>query len=178
MKNPCCPNTECPGRRAGEKATVGPHGFYKTRSGRRRRYRCCACKSTFGSTRGTAYYRLQHRRELFDEVAKLSVEGVNKSAISRVKGIAWNTVHRWLERAGELCRRFNDKNLVGYELSELQADEIRTFVGGKQDVVWIFAGIEVGTRLWPSTMVGRRNYQNTLDYSETCSIVAKTLRIP
>jgi len=117
---------------------------------------------TFGSTRGTAYYRLQHRRELFDEFANLSVEGVNKSAISRVKGIAWNTVHRWLERAGESCRQFNNKNLVGYKVSELQADEIRTFVGGKQDVVWIFAGIEVGTRLWPSTVVGRRSYQNTL----------------
>ena len=90
------------------------------------------------------------------------MEGVNKSAISRVKRIAWNTVHRWLERAGESCRRFNDKKLVGYELSELQADEIRTFVGGKQDVVWIFAGIEVGTLLWPSTLVGRGSYQNTL----------------
>ena len=101
-----------------------------------------------------AYYRLQHRRELVDEVANLSVEGVNKSAISRVKGIAWNTVHRWLERAGESCRRFNDKKLVGYELSELQVGEIRTFVGGKQDVLWIFAGIEVGTRFWPSTVVG------------------------
>ena len=77
-------------------------------------------------------------------------------------GIAWNTVDRWLERAGELCRRFNDKILVGYELSELQADEIRTFVGGKQDVGWIFAGIEVGTRLWPSTVVGRRSHQNTV----------------
>jgi IS1 family transposase len=36
------------------------------------------------------------------------------------------------------------------------------FVGGKQDVVWIFAGIEVGTRLWPSTVVAMRSYQNTL----------------
>ena len=44
------------------------------------------------------------------------------SAISRVKGIAWNTVHRWLERAGRFFRRFNDKKLVGYELPELQAD--------------------------------------------------------
>ena len=87
---------------------------------------------------------------------------MNKSAISGVKGIAWNTVHRWIERAGKCCRRFNDKKLVGYELSELQADEIRTFVGGKKYLVWIFEGIEVGTRLWPSTVVGRRSYQNTL----------------
>ena len=162
MKNLKCPNADCPCRRDGREERIATHGFYKTRSGKRRRYLCRACGTTFSSTKGTAYYRLQHRRTLFDEVASLSVEGVNKSAISRVKGIGWNTVHRWLERAGESCRRFNDKKLVGYELSELQTDEIRTFVGGKQDVVWIFAGIEVGTRLWPSTLVGRRSYQNTL----------------
>ena len=144
MKNPCCPNTECPVCNAGEKATVAPHGFYKTRSGRRRRYRCCECKLTFGSTKETAYYRLQHRRELFDEVANLSVEGVDKSAIARVKGIAWNTVHRWLERAGESCRRFNDKHLVGFELSELQTDEIRTFVRGKQVSAAVDSGMFSG----------------------------------
>jgi hypothetical protein len=31
------------------------------------------------------YYRLQHRRAIFDEVASLSVEVLNKSAIARVK---------------------------------------------------------------------------------------------
>ena len=36
---------------------------------------------------------------MFDQVAALSVEGVNKSAIARVQQIAWNTVDRWLEKA-------------------------------------------------------------------------------
>jgi hypothetical protein len=39
---------------------------------------------------------------VFDEVAALSVEGLNKSAIARVKRIAWNTVHRWLEKSSRL----------------------------------------------------------------------------
>ena len=42
---------------------------------------------------------LQHRRATFDEVAALSVEGLNNSAIARVKQIAWNTVARWPEKA-------------------------------------------------------------------------------
>ena len=46
-------------------------------------------------------------------------------------------------------------------MSELQADEIRTIAGGKRDVVWIFATIDVCSRLWPSTVVGRRSYRNT-----------------
>jgi hypothetical protein len=38
-------------------------------------------------------------------MAALTVEGLNKSAIARAMRITWNTVHRWLERAGSWCRR-------------------------------------------------------------------------
>ena len=44
---------------------------------------------------------------------------------------------------------------------ELQADEIKTIVGSKEQPIWIFAVIEVWSRLWPSTVVGKRSYQNT-----------------
>src|SRR4029453_19489056 len=69
---------------------------------------------------------LQHRRAIFDEVAPLSVEGMSKSAIARVKRIAWNTVHRWLEKAAVWWRRFGHRKLKGLSFPELQADEIRT----------------------------------------------------
>jgi hypothetical protein len=78
-------------------------------------------------------YRLHHRRAVFDEVVSLSVEGVNKSAISRVKEIPWNTVHRWLERAAACCRRFNHHKTSGLEIPEL-----RTFISGKDRTAWIF----------------------------------------
>jgi IS1 family transposase len=113
-------------------------------------------------TNGTRYYRLQHRRARFDEVASLSVEGVNKSAIARVKRIAWNTVHRWLERVAVWCGRFSDRKIRRLTAVELQADEIKTIVGSKEQPIWVFAVIEVWSRLWPSTVVGKRSYQNTL----------------
>ena len=47
-------------------------------------------------------------------------------------------------------------------MEELQADEIRSFTGGKRRPTWVFAAIEVGSRLWTSTVVGRRSYRNTL----------------
>ena len=97
---------------------------------------------------------------MFDEVASLSVAGVNKSAISRVKGLAWNTVHRWIERATESCRRFNEKRAGAIEIVELQADETRTFVGRKKSQIWIFAALEVCSRYWPAMVVGERNSEN------------------
>jgi hypothetical protein len=46
---------------------------------------------------------------------------------------------------------------------ELQADEIQTIVADKEQAIWVFVVIDVGSRLWPSTVVGKRSYRNTLD---------------
>jgi transposase-like protein/IS1 family transposase len=162
MKSLCCPNKACPQAQKASAGNIIRHGFYKTKWGKSRRYRCRICGTTFCSNAGTPYYRLQHRRTTFDEMAALSVEGLNKSAIARVKGIGWNTVARWLEKAADSCRRFNDRNTKGFTAAELQADEIRTLVGRKEQPIWIFAVIEVWSRFWPSTIVGRRSYRNTL----------------
>jgi hypothetical protein len=47
---------------------------------------------------------------------------------------------------------------------ELQADEIRTIVGGKQQQIWVFV-IDVGVPAVASTVIGIRSYQNTLSLS-------------
>ena len=152
MKTLRCPNKDCRflGKIASE--TIIRFGFYRTRWGKRRRYRCQTCEKTFCSNTGTPYYRLQHRRATFDQVATLSVEGLNKSAIARVEGIGWNTVDRWLEKASDCARRFNNKETTGFKASELQADEIRTITQGKQQPTWIFqplrSGPDFGLRLW------------------------------
>jgi transposase-like protein/IS1 family transposase len=158
MKSIGCPNPACPPASAG---SIIRHGFYNTSSGKRRRYRCLSCGKTFCANSGTPYHRLQHRRSTFDQVAALTVEGLNKSAIARVKQIAWNTVARWLEKAAHSCR-FNDRRIATLAVGELQADEIRTIVGSKEHPIWIFTAIDVWSRLWPATVVGRRSYRNTL----------------
>jgi len=78
------------------------------------------------------------------------------------KGIAWNTVARWLDTAARVCRQFNRGRIAGLVVEELQADEIRLFTGGKTRPTWMFAAIDVWSRLWTSTVVGRRSYRNTL----------------
>ena len=60
-----------------------------------------------------------------------------------------------------MCRRFSQGRVTGFVVEELQADEIRSFTGRKTRPTWIFAAIEVWSRLWPSTVVGRRSYRNT-----------------
>ena len=54
------------------------------------------------------------------------------------------------------------ETITGFAVEELQADEIRTFAGNKKTPSWVFVAIEVWSRLWPSTVSGRRSYRNTL----------------
>jgi IS1 family transposase len=86
---------------------------------------------------------------------------VSKAAIARLEGMAWATVARWLERAAQAAHAFNHARTRGVVLRELQLDEMRSFVGSKKRVSWVFAAIEVWSRLWPATVVGSRNYRNT-----------------
>src|SRR5262249_48179749 len=178
MKSLSCPKKHRPPSKQGDVGAIIRHGFYTTRWGKRRRYQCQACGKTFSSTTGTPYYRLQHRRSTFDRVASLSVEGLNQSAIARVNRIGWNTVHRWLERAAACCRRFNNLKINRLSIVELQADEIRTIVGSKEQPIWVFVVIDVWSRLWPSSVVGKRSYHNTRDLFRDVSNRMALQRVP
>ena len=90
----------------------------------------------------------------------MCVHGLAISTMARVKRIAWGTVARWLESASAYAQRFNAQMLKGFVICELQADEIRTFVGGKKRVIWVLTTLEVWSRLWVSVVVGRRNFRN------------------
>ena len=136
------------------------YGSFATKAGRRWRYRCTVCRGTLSTNTGTAYSGLRCTRREFDQVASLRVEGVSISATARVTGHSRNTVARWLERASTAARRFNDRMLRDFDLIELQADELCTFVGKKSQTCWLFATIEVSSRLWAGSVLGRRSDRN------------------
>ena len=136
------------------------HGSFATKSGRRRRYRGTVCGGTLSTNTGTAYSGLRCARREFDQVAILRVEGVSISATARVTGRSRNTIARWLERASTAAKRFNQRMLRDFEIRELQADELCTFIGSKSRPTWLFATIEVWSRLWASSVLGRRSSRN------------------
>jgi hypothetical protein len=61
----------------------------------------------------------------------MSVEGISKSAIPRIEHQDWNTVNRWLELAATLARKYNNTKTRGYDLEELELDELSTFLGNR-----------------------------------------------
>ena len=158
-----CPNPDCSLKGKLGRGNILRHSFYVTSQGRRRRYRCKQCGRTFCSTYGTPYYRLHKPRSLFDEIVHMCVHGVGISAMSRIKRMAWGTLARWLDLAAKYAERFNARMLKGFVIHELQADEIRAFVGTKKRVVWVLTTLEVWSKLWVSVVVGRRNFRNIKD---------------
>ena len=90
----------------------------------------------------------------------MSVNGVDKSSISRMTGLSWTTIERWLETTALYAQNFNEQYIKGYDIKEVQVDEIRTFVDSKKNVQWLFTAIEVSSRLWISTVLGSRTYKN------------------
>ena len=160
IQNQACskPGCENCGKRG---INIGGHGWFTTKSGRRRRYRCKICGGTVSTNTGTAYSDLRCTRREFDQVASLRVEGVSISATARLTGRSRNTVARWLERASAAAECFNRRMLRDFEVVELQADEVYAFIGSKSKPTWLFATIEVCSRLWAGSLLGRRSYRNT-----------------
>ena len=152
---PGCDNFGKPG------LNIVGHGWFSTKSGRRRRYHCKVCGRTLSANTGTAYRSLRCTRREFDQGASLRVEGVSISAAARVTGRSRNTIARWLERASTAAERFNQRMVRDFDIIELQADELCTFIGSKRRTMWLFATIEVCSRLWAGSVLGRRSSRNT-----------------
>ena len=85
---------------------------------------------------------------------------MSSSATARVTGHARHTSARWLERASTAAKRFNQRMLRDVAIIELQADELCTFIGNKSRATWLCAAIEVCSRLWAGSVLGRRAARN------------------
>ncbi len=100
VKKPRCLNPTCSLHGNVESTRIIRYGFYRTTAGKRRRYRCVGCGQTFSTTKGTPYYRLQHRRTTFDTVVTLRVGC--QSVGDRPDRTAGLEYRRPLARAGRL----------------------------------------------------------------------------
>jgi hypothetical protein len=98
IKHRYCANSDCALPGQVPQGNIVRQSFYRTTQGRRRRYRCTRCGRTFSPTAATPYYRLHKPRALFYEVARMSVDGLGKSAIACIKRIAWNTTAALLHK--------------------------------------------------------------------------------
>jgi transposase-like protein len=156
-----CPNCTSADRDRADTGEIIAHGSFRTQSGRNQRWLCGMCSRSYRARSGTVYFDLHCTQDEFDRVARMGVEGASISAIARITGRSRSTITRGLERAADAAKRFNDEQLRDFEIKELQADELCTFIAAKTNAAGVFTTIEVSSRLWPSCVVGRRSYRTS-----------------
>ena len=167
-----CPFPEGPSHTQARPRGVVRHGFMHSRTGARTRLLCRTCGRTFCSRRGTAYYRLQRSRSMFDTFAAAFVEGASLASLSRTLRVAPATAARWLARAAQAARAFSAEHDRVAAAAELQFDELAARPAAEAASPWVFSAIEVGSRYWVAAVVGRRNRRTTREFTmavrQTC----------
>ena len=104
------------------------------------------------------------------QIISLLCEGSSLRAISRITGIAFNTVSKVLVDAGKACEAFHDETVRGVKSKRVQCDEIWSFVYAKKRNVetakaapegagdaWTWTAIDADTKLVLSFLVAKRD---------------------
>ena len=109
------------------------------------------------------------------------VEGNSLRSVSRMTGIARNTITKLLVELGEACMRYHDEHVRDIRVRRLQCDEIWAYVGAKarnvsaekKEIgwgdVWTWVGLDADTKLIVSYLVGGRGAAWAKDFMDDCA---------
>src|SRR5947209_1864325 len=109
-------------------------------------------------------------------------EGMGINAACRVTGASKNTVLKLLTDVGTACSLYQDRAMRNLQCTQIQADEIWSFVGMKQKNVphdadplmclgdsYSFTALDPISKLMPCWLVGFRNNECTDNFMEDLS---------
>lgn len=110
-------------------------------------------------------------------ILSLLAEGNSLRTISRVSGVARNTISKLLLEAGEKARQILDSQMVNLQSRYVQVDEIWTFVAKKQKQCteeekregevgdqYVFVAMDSETKVVMASMVGKRSADNAYSF--------------
>jgi IS1 family transposase/transposase-like protein len=126
-----CPNPECAHYSRMQPGTVSAIATYLTQSGKRRIFRCHACKTSFSETRDTVFFDLRTSEEKVIFALKMLLVRVDLSGISFVLGVTEETVLEWLRRAALKAEQINAHLLRDLPVTQIQLDEMWNFIARK-----------------------------------------------
>jgi transposase-like protein len=124
-----CPNPKC--KHFGKKGlgNVVSNGTYRTRStGKARLFLCRTCGKAFSSRAGTAFFDLRSPKKKVLMGLRLLAEGLGLRGTSRVLEVKLDTIRRWLATSALHCEQVSEMLLRDLKLSQVQVDELWTFV--------------------------------------------------
>jgi hypothetical protein len=133
----------------------GTHGKYE----RIQDLLCQACGHKFTVRRHTVLYRLKAHSARVAEALTFLAEGVDISALERVLGIGEGSLHTWLTRAGLHAEKLHAHFFQGLHFQHIQLDELWANVRQESQEVWLWAAMEVTTKIVPVIHLGPRTLE-------------------
>ncbi len=127
-----CANPECKDYGVRNKGNLNVQFSYG-KSGNHMLY-CTTCRFRFSQTRCTAFFGTKYSAKQIGSIIRCTAEGNGVRATGRILGLDKNAVNRVILKAGEHCQRMMDNLLVQLGLTEVQMDELWSFIEKK--VLW------------------------------------------
>ena len=177
----CCPHAECAAYRCygdDPRHDIIGFGTYTTTHGAvRQLYRCQVCGRTFSETAGTPFFGLKHPMRTVVIALQELAEGLGIRAVARIHGTKPDTVLDWLRKAGQHCEAVSQYMLRDLSLSQVQMDELWTFVHKKERMLtewdrlhtdwgdtWIWVAFDPVHKLVVAVLVGERTEEAALSF--------------
>ncbi len=142
----------------------------------RQLYLCQLCKTTFSETKHTAFFGLKTDRKTVCRVLKSLAEGTGIRATARIFEIKPETVLDWLRKAGQHCEQVSAYLIQDLELSQVQLDELWTFVHKKEKRLsaweklhseygdtWVWMAFDPDNKLVLNLIIGDREEEQAVD---------------
>lgn len=177
--NQPCPNKTCSQYGQKNQGNIRSIASYMTQSGKRRIFECTTCGEQFSETRDTVLFDVRTPEEKVLMALKMILVRVSLTNISFVLGMKEETVLEWLERAALKAEQINAALLRGLPVTEVQLDEMWSFVQrkvsehaaeGEQESPeeaddgrqWVWLSYAPQFRLILATVVGPRTSETAL----------------
>jgi IS1 family transposase/transposase-like protein len=135
-------------------------GFYQTKNDPVPR-QMFICKNGCHRFSETGYSEIFHKHGSFKEyeqTTKLTCYGLHTEAIADVLGKDIRTIATWQKNIGNKSKLFHFFVciIMSFCISELQMDELWSYLGSKAKQLWVFIGFDPKTKFWVNFVLGSR----------------------
>ena len=127
-----CPNPDCSRYQLMNRSNISAISTYMTQSGKRRIFCCNECENSFVKTRDTVFFDLRTPEDKVMMALKMFLFKVGLTDISFVFGVTEETVLMCLSRAVQKAHEINMYLLRELPVTEVQLNEMWSFIKRKQ----------------------------------------------
>ena len=129
ITNYFCTNPRCKDYGVKGRGNLKFH-FRYGKQGRKMIY-CITCKCRFSETKCTAFFGTKYSSKTIAQIVRATAEGNGVRATARILDLDKDAVNRVILKVGEHCEKVLDNLLIQLGLTEIQMDELWSFIEKK-----------------------------------------------